>query len=480
MSPMTNKDDTHVNYGAEVQRVLVSFMLSDPTSFSLSQNIIRPEYFDSNLRNAVREILDYAENYKTLPTPQQVKALSGADIGLMTDTAQHAKWFLNTIEGFCRYKALEQVIMDGFDMIKRGEGADVEKRVKEAMTISLMSDLGTSYFDDPLARLKRVQDRSDFMSTGWKTLDQKLNGGFTKGALNVFAGGSGSGKSLFLQNIALSWALSGLNVIYFSLELSEDLVAMRIDSMTSGVSSKDILDQMASVSFAVTKRGRDAGDLLIKKMPEAGTTANDLRAYVKEYEIQFGRKPDAIIVDYLDMMHPNNSKIDPGNLFTKDKYTSEEMRALAGEIDCLCVTASQLNRSSVEAAEFDHSHIAGGISKINTADNVFGIFTTAQMRESGNYELQFLKTRSAAAVGQKIKLKFNVQSLRIEDRDDNSPDVVRPKTQEELQAELRAKVGTKVSLPGGVPHMTSVTPPEGGSLRASMMDLIEKSRNPHK
>jgi hypothetical protein len=151
---------------------------------------------------------------------------------------------------------------------------------------------------------------------------------------------------------------------------------------------------------------------------------------------------------------------------------------LAGEIDCLCVTASQLNRSSVEAAEFDHSHIAGGISKINTADNVFGIFTTAQMRESGRYQLQFLKTRSAAAVGQKIELKFNVQSLRIEDKDDGSPDVVRPKTQEELQAELRAKVGTKVSLSGGVPNMTPVTPPEGGSLRASMMDLIEKSRNP--
>lgn len=478
---MTNNEDSHVNYGADIQKVLVSFMLSDPTSFSLCQNILIPDYFDSNLKNAVREILNYADQYKTLPTTEQVKAMSGVDITLMSDTASHAKWFLTTIEGFCRYKALEQVIMDGFDMIKRGEGADVEKRVKEAMTISLMSDLGISYFKDPLDRLKRVQDRSDFITTGWSALDYKLNGGFTKGALNVFAGGSGSGKSLFLQNIALSWALMGLNVIYFSLELSEDLVAMRIDSMTSGVSSKEILNQMSSVSYAVTKKGEGSGDLLIKKMPEAGTTANDLRAYVKEYEIQFGRKPDAIIVDYLDLMHPNNSKIDPGNLFTKDKYTSEEMRALAGEIDCLCVTASQLNRSSVEAAEFDHSHIAGGISKINTADNVFGIFTTQQMRESGRYQLQFLKTRSAASVGQKIELKFNINSLRIEDKDDGSPDVVRPKTQEELQAELKAKIGSKISLPGNTStDMTPVVPAEGETLRTAMMALIKKSGNQHK
>lgn len=474
------KIETHENYSADMQKVLVSFMVSDPTSFALTQNIIKPEYFNGTLRPAVRAILDYANEYKTLPTVEQIKAISKVDVEPLTgNLSDHAKWFCNTMEGFCRYKALEIVILDASEMLETGQGADVERRVKEAMTISLMSDLGVSYFEDPLARLQRVQDRSDFMTTGWKTLDDKLNGGFTKGALNVFAGGSGSGKSLFLQNIALSWALLGLNVVYFSLELSEDLVAMRIDSMTSGVSSRDVLKEMSSVSFAVAKKGKGAGDLHIKKMPEAGTTANDLRAYVKEYEIQHGHKPDAIIVDYLDLMHPNNSKVDPGNLFTKDKYTSEEMRAMAGELDCLMVTASQLNRASVEAAEFDHSHIAGGISKINTADNVFGIFTTSQMREGGTYELQFLKTRSAAAVGQKIKLKFNVQSLRIEDQD-GSASVTAPRGATAIREELKRTTGTSASLPSQdrVPRMTKVEPAEGASLRASMMDLIQSSKRP--
>lgn len=472
-------DTSHENYGAEMQKVLVSFMASDPTSFALTQNIIKPEYFNGTLRPAVRAIMDYANEYKTLPTPEQIKAISKVDVEILRgDLTDHAKWFLNTMEGFCRYKALEIVILDASEMLESGQGADVERRVKEAMTISLMSDLGTSYFENPLERLKRVQDRSDFMTTGWKSMDDKLNGGFTKGALNVFAGGSGSGKSLFLQNIALTWALLGLNVVYFSLELSEDLVAMRIDSMTSGVSSRDVLKEMSSVSFAVKKRGEKAGDLHIKKMPEAGTTANDLRAYVKEYEIQHGRKPDAIIVDYLDLMHPNNSKVDPGNLFTKDKYTSEEMRAMAGELDCLMVTASQLNRASVDTAEFDHSHIAGGISKINTADNVFGIFTTSQMRESGKYQLQFLKTRSAAAVGMKLDLRFNTQSLRIEDLEGTAA-VTAPRTASSMREELKRTTGTSVKLPGGgAPNMTPVEVPAGGSLRASMMDLIQNSKRP--
>jgi len=81
----------------------------------------------------------------------------------------------------------------------------------------------------------------------------------------------------------------------------------------------------------------------------------------------------------------------------------------------LMVTASQLNRSAVEEIEFDHSHIAGGISKINTADNVFGIFTSRSMRERGKYQIQCMKSRSSTGVGQKIDLEYNIETMRITD-----------------------------------------------------------------
>jgi hypothetical protein len=79
------------------------------------------------------------------------------------------------------------------------------------------------------------------------------------------------------------------------------------------------------------------------------------------------------------------------------------------------VTASQLNRSAVEEIEFDHSHISGGISKINTADNVFGIFTSRAMRERGKYQIQCMKSRSSTGVGQKIDLDYNIETMRITD-----------------------------------------------------------------
>jgi hypothetical protein len=160
--------------------------------------------------------------------------------------------------------------------------------------------------------------------------------------------------------------------------------------------------------------GKKSGNLQVKYMP-SGKNCNDIRAYLKEYQVKKGCKPDVLLIDYLDLMMPLSVKVSPSDLFVKDKYVSEEIRNLAMETQCVTVTASQLNRSAVEEIEFDHSHISGGLSKIMTADNVIGIFTSRAMKERGRYQIQFMKTRSSSGVGQKVDLEFNVETLRITD-----------------------------------------------------------------
>jgi len=115
---------------------------------------------------------------------------------------------------------------------------------------------------------------------------------------------------------------------------------------------------------------------------------------------------------------PKSKRISPADLFIKDKYVSEELRNFAVESQMLLATASQLNRASVEEIEFDHSHISGGLSKIQTADNVIGIFTSRAMRERGRYQIQFMKTRSSSGVGQKVDLEFDIDTLRIRSLDE--------------------------------------------------------------
>jgi archaellum biogenesis ATPase FlaH len=326
----------------------------------------------------------------------------------------HMDWLMDEFESFTRHKAIERAIIASADLLEKHNYGEVESLIKEAVQIGLARDMGTDYFADPRGRLMGLKDKNGQISTGWPGMDRKLFGGMNRGELNIFAGGSGAGKSLFLANLGVNWALMGLNVVYLTLELSEALVSMRIDSMVTGVSTKEIFKDLDEVEMKVKMIGKKSGMLQIKYMP-SGKTVNDIRAYIKEYEIRCGKKVDVLLVDYMDLLMPIGKKISAENLFVKDKYVSEEMRNLAMEKKVLCVTAAQLNRGAVEEVEFDHSHISGGLSKIQTADNVFGIFTSRAMRERGRYQIQLMKTRSSSGVGQKIDLEFNLESLKISD-----------------------------------------------------------------
>ncbi len=402
-------------FNAEVQELFLRMMVTNAELFVRITNIFNAENFDRRLRPVAEFMREHSDQYKILPDSTQIKATTGVDIDLVPDLDEgHYEWFMTEFEAFTRRQELERAIMASADLLEKGDYDPVEKLIKDAVQISLLRDMGVDYFDDPRARLMHLKTSNGQSSTGWPVLDQKLYGGFNRGELQIFAGGSGSGKSLFMQNLSVNWILAGLSGIYITLELSEHLSAMRIDSMVTDTGAKEIFKDLDNVEMKVKMKQKAAGQLRIKYMP-AQSTVNDLRAYCKELQIQTGMKLDFLCVDYLDLLMPVSAKVSPSDLYVKDKYVSEELRNLAKELDIIFVTASQLNRSAVEEIEFDHSHISGGISKINTADNVFGIFTSRSMRERGQYQIQLMKTRSSSGVGQKVELAFDVETLRITD-----------------------------------------------------------------
>jgi len=405
----------NTDYGYDIQKVYLEMFMTDAESFVRCQGVFDPKTFDRRLQEPAKFLKDYVEEHNAIPTFDMINAATDANLkdpGQLQEN--HYDWLLQEFETFSRHKALEKAILDSADLLEKGEYGPVEDLVKKAVQIGLQKDLGTDYFADPKSRLEAIKDKNGQVSTGWPSLDKKLFGGFNRGELNIFAGGSGSGKSLFMANMGVNWCLAGMNVMYLTFELSENLVGMRLDAMTSEIPSRDIFKNIDDVQMKVKMIGKKSGAFQIKYMP-TGKNANDIRAYLKEYEIKTGRKVDVLLIDYLDLMHPIGQKISAENLFVKDKYVSEELRNLAMELNCIFVTASQLNRSSVEEIEFDHSHISGGISKINTADNLIGIFTSRAMRERGRYQIQLMKTRSSSGVGQKIDLGFDVDTLRIFD-----------------------------------------------------------------
>ena len=439
-------------YNSDIQRLFLEMMLSDAQSFVRVQNIYNEENFDRSLREAAKFIKEHSDQYKTLPTIEQIKAVTGTELKAATGLhEEHFEWFLTEFEGFSRRQELERAILKSADLLEKGDFGPVEKLIKDAVQISLTKDMGTDYYADPRARLLAIKDNNGQVSTGWGNLDKLLFGGFNRGELNIFAGGSGSGKSLFMQNIAINWSELGLNGVYLTLELSEGLCSMRMDSMVAGVSTRNVFKDLDTVELKIRTAGKKNGDMRIKYMP-AQSTVNDIRAYLKELQIQKNFKLDYIMIDYLDLLMPASAKVGPSDLFVKDKYVSEEIRNLAKEFNIMMVTASQLNRAAVEEIEFDHSHISGGISKINTADNVFGIFTSRAMKERGQYQIQCMKTRSSSGVGQKVDLEFDIETLRISAPDDDGSSPKFRPTPNSIMSQIKSKTAETndgSSLPTG-------------------------------
>ena len=409
----------NTDYGYDIQKVYLEMMMSDAESFVRCQAVFDHNFFDRRLQDTARFLNDYVSEHNALPTFDMINAATKAglkDPGQLQEN--HYDWLLAEFETFSKHKALEAAILKSADLLEKGEYGQCEDLVKKAVQIGLQKDLGTDYWADPRKRLEQIKSTNGQVSTGWAAMDKKLFGGFNRGELNIFAGGSGAGKSLFLANIGVNMAEKGMNVMYLTLELAETLVSMRIDSMVTGISTRDVFKNIDDVEMKVKMIGKKSGAFQVKYMP-SGKTANDVRSYIKEYEIKTGRKVDVLLIDYLDLLMPASTKVSAENLFIKDKYVSEELRNLAMELNTVFVTAAQLNRGAVEEIEFDHSHISGGLSKIQTADNVFGIFTSRAMRERGRYQLQLMKTRNSSGVGTKIDLGFDIDTLRIVDCDED-------------------------------------------------------------
>lgn len=402
-------------YTVDIQRVFLEMMLQDAESYVRIQSIYNTENFDRSLRPAAEFIQTYSDQYKTLPNLEQINAIGGVKFQKIDGLNEgHYEWFLDEFEKFTRRAELERAILKSADLIEKGEYDPVEKLIKDAVQISLVRDMGTDYFADPKARLAALKNQNGQVSTGWSTLDRMLYGGFNRGELEIVAAQSGGGKSLIMQNLAVNWLEKKLNGAYITLELSEELCAMRIDSMFSGIASRDIFRDIENLEITIKMASKKAGKFQIKYMP-AQSSVNQVRSYIKELTVKNGYRLDFLVVDYLDLLTPSSVKVNPSDFFTKDKFVAEELRNLAKELNLVLLTAAQFNRSAQEEVEFNHAHISGGISKVNTSDNFIGIYTSRAMRERGKYQLQLLKTRNSNGVGQKIDLDFDLNTLKVTD-----------------------------------------------------------------
>lgn len=413
------------------QALLVDVLLGTPDLFAIVTPIIQARYFDPEFRPLMTFVLEYQQQFKGIPSPDIIKAETGIKVDPQEALGDVFDYACSEFEHFCKRKAIDYAIRDSVNLIEKGDYGAVEQKIREAVTTSLTKNLGTDFFADPAALMARIETETGVpISTGFLALDNAIGGGVYRKDLIIVSANSGGGKSIFMDNLAANWHNAGLWGVYFSFELSEEMLSKRHLAMVTDIDAPQIFARKQEVIAKTEQIGQTAGKFLYVRMP-VGTKPSAIRAYLKEYQLKYNRVPDFMMFDYMGLMGAD-VHVQTGDVFTRDKLVSEALREIANDYNAIAVTASQQNRSAVGEVDIDHSHIAGGISKIDTCDLAMSIIFTDSMKAAGEIALQLIKTRSSDGVGKNVNLKWVGRCLRIEDPD-NIDDAVSYKFQRPQQ-----------------------------------------------
>lgn len=439
----------------DAQRLYLSSMLGNPALFARVQHLIKPSYFDGSLQDAVSFMKSFYHDQRGVPSETVFKVRTKLDLPPAVLPAQDVQYVAEQIAAFCQIRAVTEAVLQAPALIANGDFGSMVNQIKLAAQVQLHSDLGVDYFENPHDRLLESEIAEVLLSTGWDTVDDLIGGGVGRQELVLFTANSGGGKSVAMLNMGYNLLKRGLNGVYISLEMRDKVVAKRLDSMISRISGKDIYTNKIRVGDSVEAAKKEGfGRFFIKRMREGSTTADHIISYLRELEAVHGFKPDFVIVDYLDLM-ASVQRTSGDNMFLKDKYVAEEVRAIGFDFDCLMISASQLGRGAIEATREQKSlgqdHIQGGISKINTSDLVIALVKDEAMDAAGEYRFEFLKARNSNAVNKKLMMRWDAESLRITDAGlDFVSKAVRPELPVKGKRSM-LKSSSDLQLPGVVP-----------------------------
>ena len=404
---------------SDAQRLFINSMLSSPELFARVNPILKPEYFDPGMQGPVKFIQQYFQENRGVPAAPIFQAATKSTPEIFDIPRQDVQFLAEQIAQFCQASAMIQVARKSPSLIEKKDYGGLIEQFKAASQIGLMEDLGIEYFNNPLARLEKQETTDKLISTGWADVDALIGGGVGRQELVVFLAPSGGGKSVSMLNLGYNFMAQGLSGVYVSIEMKDTKVALRADQMIAGFSSGLVLRNKTKVAHEIEQFSERTGArFFIKRMREGVTNANHVLAYLRELESTKGFRPDFVIVDYLDIMQAAR-KVDASNMFLKDQFVSEEVRAIGFDYDCVMISGSQLGKHATEAIndgrKMHQGDVQGGSSKTNTADLMIATVKTDAMHEAGEYRFEFPKARNSDATNKTCLMRWNKDTLRITD-----------------------------------------------------------------
>ena len=421
----TQQVDTLSKYGSTFQAKVLASLLSSVDFLQQSLDVLNPKFFESRAGQwIVQETIDYFGQYKALPTlevfKQETERLNDDVLKIAVREQLRAayqkkgdddlEYVKNSFLDFAKNQAIKSAIMESVDLLQLGRYGEIKDLVDRALKAGQPRNIGHVWKDDIEMRL--AGNSRIVVPTGWDAIDALIGGGLGAGELGVIAAPSGIGKSWALANIGANGARLGKRVAVYTLELNENYMGLRYDTIATGIDPGSIPDNPEVVREAVNST---AGDIIIRYYPARSVTTHTLAAHF-EHLVMNKLAPDLVLVDYADLMRATTR--------TDARYQElgliyEELRSFGGEYGVPVWTASQTQRSSIQDEIIEADKISESYSKIMTADLVISLSRKLEDKANHTGRAHIIKNRFGTD-GITLPVYMNTGAGKIEIYDENS------------------------------------------------------------
>ena len=411
---------------------------------------IQEEYFSDTVEKLVfNHVKLFLDKYQNLPThealviditesknltEQQVK---GA-VDLLNDLHAHKNddtnldWLTDQTEKFCQDRAIYNAIMESVTILDdkkstKGKG-EIPKILADALGVSFDQNVGHDYIDDYESRYDFYHRKEERVPFDLDYFNKITKGGLPNKTLNIALAGTGVGKSLFMCHVAAGCISAGTDVLYITMEMSEEKIAERIDANLLNIAINDlhVISKEDYVRRFKSVRNKAQGKLVIKEYPTAAAGSMHFRSLLNELQLKKNFRPKIIFIDYLNICCSSRMKMGASvNSYTYIKAIAEELRGLAVEFNVPIVSATQTTRSGYSNSDVGLEDTSESFGLPATADFMFALIATEELHQLNQIMVKQLKNRySDPNVDKKFVIGVDKSKMRLYDVEATAQNIV--------------------------------------------------------
>lgn len=422
-----------MNTAEDFEKIIVKSLFVNTAVRDKVIPLLDPKWFKNNISLAkiANKIIEFNEQFEAMPSPVEMRRVlrdeslvkSFDECMAITDSEVMSEYLIGEIEEFVRQKKMYNVATGIMDYLKTPDEnkAKLQKDFADEIIDAESFSFDTSIGFDFINELDRIYDEviknEKLVTSGLKTIDELLHGGFHEKSLSLILAPTNVGKTLMMCSLAANMVRAGFNVLYVTFEDSELKIGARIAQNVFDVSQ----DQLKAMSREEYERARDMlkntvkSSLFVKEYPESAINALTLKNFIKELKDKQKFVPDIMFVDYIGCMIPNgkeNANLNTNSILLK---VAAQVRAISMEYGFPIVSGSQVNRGGFDLAEVNLNDAADSFGQTMKADAIFAVTQTPELKEQNYYNIKLAKTRFGNNKGTSCCIRVDIDKQRISD-----------------------------------------------------------------